>query len=104
MTSFGVRYRTETIECDPVFRAGRRVQAEVRKLFEIDAVRWQYVDGVPGDRLDRLEPEAWTAGAQAYARDLPDAEIHLLDTGHFALESHGEEIAALVRSFLARAL
>ncbi|MFF3319177.1 alpha/beta fold hydrolase [Streptomyces sp. NPDC003035] len=42
------------------------------------------------------------AGAEAFARDLPDAEIHLLDAGHFALETHGEEIAALVRDFLDR--
>ncbi|MFE1318332.1 alpha/beta fold hydrolase [Kitasatospora phosalacinea] len=41
-------------------------------------------------------------GAQAYARDLPDAEIHLLDAGHFALETHGGEIAALIRDFLRR--
>ncbi|WP_274560049.1 alpha/beta fold hydrolase [Streptomyces spiramyceticus] len=44
------------------------------------------------------------AGAEAFARDLPDAEIHLLDAGHFALETHGAEIAALVRDFLRRAL
>ncbi|MFC8955817.1 alpha/beta fold hydrolase [Streptomyces sp. NPDC057101] len=42
------------------------------------------------------------AGAEAFGRDLPDAEIHLLDAGHFALETHGEEIAALVRDFLGR--
>jgi pimeloyl-ACP methyl ester carboxylesterase len=42
------------------------------------------------------------AGAEAYRRDLPDAEIHLLDTGHFALETHALEIAALMRSFLER--
>ncbi|MEV5546650.1 alpha/beta hydrolase [Streptomyces sp. NPDC052309] len=42
------------------------------------------------------------AGAEAFARDLPDAEIHLLDAGHFALETHGPEIAALVRDFLGR--
>ncbi|SFI16485.1 Pimeloyl-ACP methyl ester carboxylesterase [Streptosporangium canum] len=41
-------------------------------------------------------------GARAYARDLPDAEIHLLDAGHFALETHGAEIAALIRDFLGR--
>jgi pimeloyl-ACP methyl ester carboxylesterase len=39
-------------------------------------------------------------GARAYLRDLPDAELHLLDAGHFALETHGDEIAALVRDFL----
>ncbi|KAB2347222.1 alpha/beta fold hydrolase [Actinomadura rudentiformis] len=43
-------------------------------------------------------------GARAYARDLPDAEIHLLDAGHFALETHGAEIAALIRDFLSRKL
>lgn len=39
-------------------------------------------------------------GAEAFARDLPDAEIHLLDTGHFALETHGDEIASLIKRFL----
>lgn len=43
-------------------------------------------------------------GARAFARDLPDAELHLLDAGHFALETHGPEIAALIRDFLGRAL
>lgn len=41
-------------------------------------------------------------GATAYARDLPQAEIHLLDAGHFALETHGAEIAGLIRAFLRR--
>lgn len=43
-------------------------------------------------------------GARAYLRDLPDAELHLLDAGHFALETHGPEIAALIREFLGRVL
>src|ERR1051326_5746639 len=43
-------------------------------------------------------------GAHAYKRDNPDAEIHLLETGHFALESHAPEIAAIIRDFLARKL
>jgi pimeloyl-ACP methyl ester carboxylesterase len=42
------------------------------------------------------------AGAHAYARDLKDIEIHMLDAGHFALEAHRREIGALVRDFLAR--
>jgi pimeloyl-ACP methyl ester carboxylesterase len=42
------------------------------------------------------------AGAEAYRRDNPDAEIHLLDAGHFALETHHHEIAALMRDFLGR--
>jgi pimeloyl-ACP methyl ester carboxylesterase len=40
------------------------------------------------------------AGAQAFAEDLPDAEIHLLDGGHFLLESALEEVAGLVGAFL----
>lgn len=44
------------------------------------------------------------AGAEAFRRDLPDAEIRLLDAGHFALETHGEEITELIRDFLRRRL
>ena len=40
-------------------------------------------------------------GARAFKRDLPNAEIHLLDTGHFALETNGMQIARLIRNFLA---
>jgi pimeloyl-ACP methyl ester carboxylesterase len=43
-------------------------------------------------------------GARPYLRDLPDAELHLLDTGHFALEDKGDEIARLMRDFLERKL
>jgi pimeloyl-ACP methyl ester carboxylesterase len=42
------------------------------------------------------------SGARPYLRDLPKAELHLLDTGHFALEDRGEQIAGLMRDFLAR--
>lgn len=42
------------------------------------------------------------AGARAFQRDLPDAEIHLIESGRFALESHPEEIAGYIRDFLAR--
>jgi pimeloyl-ACP methyl ester carboxylesterase len=41
-------------------------------------------------------------GAEAFKRDNPDTEVHLLDAGHFALESRGPEIATLVRDFLER--
>jgi pimeloyl-ACP methyl ester carboxylesterase len=43
-------------------------------------------------------------GARAYLRDLPHAELHLLDTGHFALEDKGEAIASLMLDFLDRKL
>lgn len=39
-------------------------------------------------------------GATPYSRDLKNLETHLLDTGHFALETHGEEIAARIETFL----
>ena len=41
------------------------------------------------------------AGAEAYKRDNPKATVELLDTGHFALETHVEEIAMAMRRFLA---
>ncbi|MER5854884.1 alpha/beta hydrolase [Streptomyces sp900105245] len=43
-------------------------------------------------------------GALAFRRDLPEAEIHLLPAGHFALETHADQVAALIRDFLARTL
>jgi pimeloyl-ACP methyl ester carboxylesterase len=42
-------------------------------------------------------------GAKAFLRDLPDAELHLLDTGHFALEEELDFIAERIREFLANA-
>ncbi|MEE1814363.1 alpha/beta fold hydrolase [Streptomyces sp. SP18ES09] len=42
------------------------------------------------------------AGAEAFRRDRPDAEVHLLPTGHFALETHAPAIAELIGDFLAR--
>ncbi|MFC6066506.1 alpha/beta fold hydrolase [Streptomyces ochraceiscleroticus] len=43
-------------------------------------------------------------GATAFRQDLPDAEIHLLESGHFALESHLEAITQYIRDFLAQVL
>ena len=48
----------------------------------------------------RNDPYFLPAGAEAYRRDLPEAEVHLLDAGHFALETHHREIAAHMRRFL----
>jgi pimeloyl-ACP methyl ester carboxylesterase len=42
------------------------------------------------------------AGAQAFAEDLPDAEIHLFDGGHFLLESAFDEVTGLIRDFLGK--
>lgn len=48
---------------------------------------------------DKIFPEA---GAHPYLRDLPDAELHILDTGHFALEDKFDEMAPLIHDFLDR--
>jgi len=48
----------------------------------------------------RHDPAFLPAGAAAYQRDLPNAQIHLLDTGHFALETHAKEVAELIAPFL----
>jgi pimeloyl-ACP methyl ester carboxylesterase len=50
------------------------------------------------------DPFFLPAGAEAFRRDLPEAEVHFLDAGHFALETHGREIADLMRDFLGRHL
>jgi pimeloyl-ACP methyl ester carboxylesterase len=39
-------------------------------------------------------------GVEAFKRDFPKAEVHLLDAGHFAVESHTEDIADLMLRFL----
>jgi pimeloyl-ACP methyl ester carboxylesterase len=43
-------------------------------------------------------------GATPYLRDLPDAELHLLDTGHFALEDKADVMIPMIRDFLYRKL
>ncbi|MFH8339803.1 alpha/beta fold hydrolase [Streptomyces sp. AM6-12] len=48
------------------------------------------------------DPFILVPGARAYLRDLPAAELHLFDTGHFALEDHLPEIAPLISAFLTR--
>ena len=48
---------------------------------------------------DKIFPEE---GAHPYLRDLPNAEVHLLDTGHFALEDKLDEMEPLIRDFLDR--
>ncbi|WP_373987748.1 alpha/beta fold hydrolase [Duganella sp. BuS-21] len=50
---------------------------------------------------DKIFPPA---GAHPYLRDLPKAELHILDTGHFALEEESAKIGSLMRTFLGRTL
>ncbi len=46
------------------------------------------------------DPYFLPAGAQAWTRDIPGADIRFYDTGHFALETHGNEIIPAIRAFL----
>jgi pimeloyl-ACP methyl ester carboxylesterase len=52
---------------------------------------------LPWGRNDQFFPPE---GARAYLDDLPAAELHLLDTGHFATATHHDEIAELIAAFL----
>jgi len=49
----------------------------------------------------RYDPSFTVAGAEAYGRDVPRAEIHVLDAGHFALDEQKDEIIRLTGDFLA---
>jgi pimeloyl-ACP methyl ester carboxylesterase len=53
---------------------------------------------LPWGRNDTFFPPA---GAEAYLADLPDAQVHLLDTGHFATATHSDQIAELISAFVA---
>jgi pimeloyl-ACP methyl ester carboxylesterase len=50
----------------------------------------------------KSDPFFLPAGAEAFKRDIPGAEVRFFDTGHFALETHANEIAAAIRDFLVR--
>jgi pimeloyl-ACP methyl ester carboxylesterase len=135
-----------------------RTETAVRQALTLDAIRRQYLHGVPDPSL--VSPETWyhdhalisrpgndlvqlrlfadyasnlavyprlhaylresgvplmalwgrnaevfgPAGALAFTDDLPDAEIHLLDGGHFLLESHLDTVVGYTRGFLGRTL
>ena len=68
-----------------------RYQAYLRAHAPPTLIAWGPQDGYMPER-----------SAQAYLRDLPDAELHLLDGGHWALETNLDEIVALTRAFLGR--
>src|SRR6202167_455350 len=52
----------------------------------------------------KLDPYFIPPGAEAFRRDNPNATVQFLETGHFALETHLEEVAAAMREFLLRTL
>lgn len=50
----------------------------------------------------KSDPFFLPPGAEAFKRDIPSAEVHFYDTGHFALETHHREIAETIINFLGR--
>jgi pimeloyl-ACP methyl ester carboxylesterase len=68
-----------------------RYQAYLREHKPPTLIVWGPQDG--------YMPEA---SARAYLRDLPEAELHLLDGGHWLLETNLDEVASLIRNFLGR--
>jgi pimeloyl-ACP methyl ester carboxylesterase len=50
----------------------------------------------------RYDPSFETAEAEAYQRELPKAEIHVIDAGHFALDEKADDIGSYIRGFLTR--
>jgi pimeloyl-ACP methyl ester carboxylesterase len=135
-----------------------QTEAAVRQALTLEAIRWQYLHGVPDESA--VSPDTWyhdfalvsrpgndlvqlqlfadyatnpplyprlhaylrdsrvplqavwgrndeifgPEGALAFAEDAPDAEVHLLDGGHFLLESHLDAAAGYIRGFLGRTL
>ncbi|WP_224388423.1 alpha/beta fold hydrolase [Pseudonocardia sp. ICBG1293] len=135
---------------------GPDTEPAVRAALGLDAIRWQYLHGVPDP--DTVDPDTWHRdhalvsrpgnaeiqlalfadyrtnralyprlheflraggtpvlavwgrgdeifgpdGARAFARDADDVEVHLVDGGHFLLESHLDVVAGHVRRFLGR--
>jgi pimeloyl-ACP methyl ester carboxylesterase len=68
-----------------------KYQAYLRRYRPPTLIIWGPQDG--------YMPES---AARAYLRDLPEAELHLLDGGHWALETNLDEIVTLLRDFLGR--
>ena len=88
---------------------GDRTGIQVRLAFDYKSNLQRYADWQAWLRRHqppaliiwgRHDPFFTVDGALAYLRDLPNADVHLLDTGHFALEERIETIASLMLAFL----
>jgi len=80
-------------------------EAPLEGFLELAGVKQIYLTGSPDPA--RISPDAWKSdlfflarpGATAYLRDVPKAELHFLDGGHFVLEDHATEVGALMARF-----
>ena len=75
------------------------LKTPARTLLEIGKTKQQPATLVTWGANDRYFV---ADGARAYLTDVPNAELHLLDTGHFALATHAQEIADLIAAFHAK--
>jgi pimeloyl-ACP methyl ester carboxylesterase len=71
----------------------------IRTMLRPETTVWHYTHGVTEPSL--ISPDGYTLDNHAFKRDIPAADVQLLDTGHFALETHVDEIATAIRKFLA---
>ena len=110
-TSHPDRYNpdTWTDECAHLSRPGQReIQADLLFDYRTNVASypaWQawLREHKPPTLVvwGRNDPSFIAAGAEAFKRDVPDAEIHLLDAGHFVLDERNDDIARLILAFLA---
>ena len=111
-TSHPERYNpdTWTDECAHLSRPGQReIQTELLYDYRTNVAsysKWQawLREHKPTALVvwGANDPSFIAAGAQAFRQDLPDAEIHLLDAGHFAMDEQTDEIARLILNFMAK--
>ena len=108
-TSHPERYNPDTWmdEYTHLSRPGQReIQADLLYDYRTNVASYPASQAWLRDHIlvvwGRIDPSFIAPGAEAFERDLPDAEIHLLDAGHFALDEKNDEIASLILSFLAK--
>jgi pimeloyl-ACP methyl ester carboxylesterase len=88
-------YRTTQIDGLSIFyrEAGPKDAPTLLLLHGLPSSSRMFERGRHDPSFDLSEPEA-------YRRDVPDAEVHVLDAGHFALDTAADEIAGLIRGFV----
>ena len=85
----------DTIQIDLLYdyRSNVALYEKWHEYFRVKQPRMLIVWGIN-------DPFFTVEGAKAYQRDIPDAELHLIDTGHFALEDSSDFIAERMKQFL----
>ena len=74
----------------------------LRNFLTPEATKWQYTHRPPLlAAWGKNDPFFLPSGAEAFKRDIPGAVVRFFEAGHFALETHAEEIATEIREFLA---